>query len=243
MVYQSKQNPLIKKIASLKDKKGRREEGLFVVEGVKMVLEALKYNQNVLYVVVLEGCVFNFDFANAQVITVSKNVFEYLSDEKSPQGILAVLKLPNNQLKAPSDSALLLDGVSDPGNLGTIIRTAAACGYKDLYLIDCVDAYSPKTVRASMSGIYFTNIYKCTYNQAFSALSGYDILVGDLKGENLFNYKPQNKFCIAVGNEANGISDTVKEKATKTLTIPMNEKSESLNVAVAASIMMYNLKN
>lgn len=243
MVYESKQNPLIKKIASLKGKKGRREHGAYIVEGIKMVFEAVKYNQPIIYVVVEEGFIKNLPVCNAEIITVSKNVFEYLSDESTPQGILAVIKIPDCAPKKPTQNAVLLDGVSDPGNLGTIIRTACASGYTDIYAVNSADFYSPKTVRSSMSGIYFVNLYKCSYEEVFSLIRGLDLIVGDIKGENLFKFKPKNNFCIAVGNEANGLSNEVKQKADYTLTIPMNENSESLNVAVATSIMMYTLIN
>lgn len=243
MVYESKQNPLIKKIASLKDKKGRREHGAYLVEGIKMVFEAVKYNQPICYVVVMEGFKETIPSCKAEIVTVSKSVFEYLSDEATPQGILAVIKIPALSIKKPTGNALLLDGVSDPGNLGTIIRTACASGYKDIYAVNSADFYSPKTVRSSMSGIYFVNLYKCSYEEAFSAISELDLIVGDIKGDDLFKFKPTKNFCIAVGNEANGLSQTVKDKASYTLTIPMSENSESLNVAVATSIMMYTLIN
>ena len=243
MVYESKQNPLIKKIASLKDKKGRREHGAYLVEGIKMVFEAVKYNQPICYVVITEGFKEPIPPCDAEVITVSRAVFEYLSDETTPQGILAVIKIPSNSVQKPIGNALLLDGVSDPGNLGTIIRTACASGYKDIYAVNSADFYSPKTVRASMSGIYFVNLYKCSYEEVFSVIDGLDLIVADIKGSNLFEFKPSKNFCIAVGNEANGLSKTVKDKASYTLTIPMSENSESLNVAVASSIMMYTLIN
>ena len=243
MVYQSKQNQLIKKIASLKDKKGRREHNAFIVEGKKMVFEAIKYRQPIEYIVIEESFLEEIPTGNYEIITVSKVVFEYLSDEATPQGILAVIKVPQGDVKKPLSNAILLDGVSDPGNLGTIIRTAAAAGYKDIYAVNSADFYSPKTVRSSMSGIYFVNLYKCDYNEAFKAIDGLDLIVGDIKGENLFDFKPKKSFCIAVGNEANGLSQTVKDRADYTVTIPMQETSESLNVAVATSIIMYTLIN
>ncbi len=243
MIYQSKQNPLIKSFSSLKDKKGRRELNAYMVEGKKMVFEAIKYNQPITYIVKEEGFLEEIPCCNAQILTVTKQVFSYISDEATPQGILAVIKLPSAEIKRPKKNAILLDGVSDPGNLGTIIRTACASGYTDIYAVNSADFYSPKTVRSSMSGIYFVNLYKCTYEEVFSAIDGLDLIVGDIKGENLFKFKPKNNFCIAVGNEANGLSQTVKQKADYTVTIPMSENSESLNVAVATSIMMYELIN
>lgn len=242
MVYSSKQNSLIKKIASLKDKKGRREHGLYITEGVKTVNEAVKSNQDILYIVGVEKRLLEIVSSSAEIITVTEEVFSYLSDETTPQGVLAVIKTPSFKVQAPMGNALILDGVSDPGNMGTIIRTAAAAGYKDVYLINCTDPYAPKAVRSSMSGIFFVNIYKGDYDEVFSALDGYAILAADMKGENLFEYTPPKNYAIAIGNEANGLSMEVKSKAFKTLSIPMSENSESLNAAVAASLMMYNLK-
>ena len=159
MVYTSKQNPIIKEIASLKDKKYRQKLGLYVAEGVKLVNEAIKYNVNIEKIVVTEEYLPLVAPNNFNVIIVSKAVFDYLSYEESPQGVLAVIKIPSSSVLPPKGNALILDGVSDPGNLGTIIRTAAASGYKNVYLISCADPFSPKVVRASMSGIYFVNLH------------------------------------------------------------------------------------
>ncbi len=241
MIYSSKQNALIKKIASLKDKKGRREHGLYIVEGVKMVTEAIKYGQDISYIVLSEKCDLAFD-SSAEILTVTEQVFAYLSDEATPQGVLAVLKIPNLSKKTPSGNAIILDGIQDPGNMGTIIRTATACGYNDIYLLSCVDAYSPKAVRSSMSGIYFVNAIKCGVEDIKSLLEGYEIIVADFGGKNLFEYKPNDKYAIVIGNEGNGVSDLVKVMADTVLTIPMDSKIESLNASIACALMMYNLK-
>lgn len=242
MIYSSKQNPLIKKIASLKDKKGRKEHGLYLVEGVKMVSEAIKFKKSVKYIVLTENFSFDLLGLDCEVLTVTQNVFDFLSDEKSPQGVMAVISIPDLSVKPPLNSALILEGVSDPGNVGTIIRTAVASGYDTVYLVNAVDPFSPKAVRASMSGIYSVNLCKCTLSEALQAINGFDLIVADLKGNNLFDYKPTNKYCIAVGNEANGISSELRSSASVVLSIPMSDRTESLNVAVAASIMMYKLK-
>ncbi len=242
MIYSSKQNALIKKIASLKDKKGRREHGLYIVEGVKMVTEAIKYGQDISYIVVSQKADFTFQ-TSAEILTVTEQVFSYLSDETTPQGVLAVVKIPDLSLKKPSGNAIILDGIQDPGNMGTIIRTATACGYSDIYLLSCVDPYSPKAVRASMSGIYFVNAIKCEVEDIKNLLSGYEIIVADFGGKNLFDYKPSSNFAIVIGNEGNGVSQAVKSMADTVLTIPMDSKIESLNASVACALMMYNLKN
>ncbi len=243
MIYSSKQNSLIKTIASLKDKKGRRDNGLYIAQGVKMVSEAIKFNQEIEYIVMAEGFDASRLDCNAKTITVTNQVFEYLTDEVTPQGVLAVLKIPNTTVKKPSGNAIVLDGIQDPGNLGTIIRTAVASNYSDIYLINTVDPYSPKVVKASMSGIYSVNLYRCDYDNLLESLDGYDLIVSDLDGDNLFDFKPNKPFAIVIGNEGNGVSEELKRRANHVLTIPMSDKIESLNASVAAALMMYNLKN
>ena len=146
-------------------------------------------------------------------------------------------------LLSPISNAIILDGIQDPGNMGTIVRTAIASGYSDIYLISCVDPFSPKAVRSSMSGVYFANFHKCSYDELFVAISNLELIIADFGGENLFGYQPKSKFALAIGNEGNGISQTLKERANTVLTIPMDSKVESLNASVASAIMMYELKS
>ena len=242
MVYSSKQNPIIKEIASLKDKKHRYNLGLYIAEGVKMVNEAIENGVDIKYIVATEQALNEIKPSAYEVLTVTDTILSYLSEEMTPQGALAVIKIPNLSVKAPVGNALILDGVSNPGNMGTIIRTANAFGYKDLYLINCADPFSGKTVRSSMSGIYFVNLYKATYQDIKSILKGYKIIVADMSGESLDDFKVDGNFAIAVGNEGNGISQELFDMADNVVKIPMDEHAESLNVAVASSIMMYKLR-
>ena len=142
MVYSSKQNALIKEIASLKDKKYRNKLRLYVAEGIKMVNEAINSGVSIKYVVAVSNVVNEIQQGDYTLIEVTPEVFSYISDETTPQGALAVLNITNKEVLPPKNNALILDGVSDPGNMGTIIRTANAFGYTDLYLINCVDPYS-----------------------------------------------------------------------------------------------------
>ena len=243
MIYTSKQNAIIKQIASLKDKKYRSKYNLYIAEGVKMVNEAIKFGLDIDKIVVTENALAEITPSNFATLIVSEEVFNYLSCDTTPQGALAVIKIKNQKVTAPSGNALILDGVQDPGNMGTIIRTACALGYNDLYLINTVDPYSNKVVKASMSGIYFVNLHKCSLNECLERLNGYEIIVADMAGKDLKGYKPKTNFAIAVGNEANGVSDELIEKSSVVLKIPMQETSESLNVAIASGIMMYELRN
>ena len=126
----SKQNALIKEIRSLLSKKFRDSLNRYVVEGVKMVSEAIKYGQDIDCIVISERCDFIAP-SSIETIMVTEQVFSYLTGEVTPQGVLAVIKIPENSLTAPSGNAIILDGIQDPGNMGTIIRTASACGYSD----------------------------------------------------------------------------------------------------------------
>ena len=180
--------------------------------------------------------------ADDSAIRVSDEVFARLSDEKTPQGILCVVKIPEISLCPPRESCLFLDGISDPGNMGAIIRTANAAGYRELYLAECTDPYSPKSVRASMSGVFFVNLYTGTRKEILSALTGVPIFAADMDGENIFSFSPPEKYVLAIGNEANGISEEVFKAAEYTIKIPMQASQESLNAAVSAGIAMYVLK-
>ena len=242
MIITSKNKPLVKETAALKEKKGRRELGAFLVEGWKMANECLKSGMTIERVFVAQSYEKELPFDPSLLVTVSDDVFRFLSDEKTPQGVLCRVKLPKKELLSPKGNCLLLDGVADPGNMGAIIRTANAAGYEEIYLTDdCTDPYSPKSVRASMSGVFFTKLYFGSREEILAVLSGTPILTADMNGENLFRFTPPKQFALVIGNEANGVSDKVKEAAYKTVAIPMKSTQESLNAAVSAGIAMYLL--
>lgn len=241
MEIQSRKNPEIVKIVSLKDKKHRDELGLYLVEGEKSVKEALKYGAEVVSVIGTEEALKNYAPGEYKVITVTKQIADYCSDSVTPQGVLAVVKKPENRLIAPLSNAVLLDNVQDPGNVGTIIRTMTAVGVKDVYTVRCADPFSPKAVRASMSGIFSVNVHDGDYNEVLKALDGVTIISGDMNGENVFDYKPVGKFCLAIGSEGKGLSDAVKNASGAVVKIPMTSRMESLNAGVSASILLYQL--
>ncbi len=242
MIITSKNNPLVKETASLKDKKGRRELGAFLVEGWKMAEECQRSGMAIERVFVAQSYTKKLAFDGSITVTVSDEVFRFLSDEKTPQGVLCRVKLPEKKLLPPTGKCLFLDGVSDPGNMGAIIRTANAAGYEEIYLTDdCTDPYSPKSVRASMSGVFFTRLYFGSREEILVALKDMPILAADMGGENLFRFTPPKRFALVIGNEANGVSETVKKSAYKTVAIPMKSTQESLNAAVSAGIAMYLL--
>ncbi|MBQ7924593.1 MAG: RNA methyltransferase [Clostridia bacterium] len=246
MILTSKNNPFIKETVALKDKKGRKQTGLFLVEGVKMARECQKSDFEIERIVVSESFSKSdayAEFETSETVCVSDDVFRLLSDEKTPQGVLCRVKIPVYGLDKLQESCLFLDGVSDPGNVGAIIRSANAAGYNEIYLTDdCADPYSPKAVRASMSGVFFTKIHQGNRESLLSALSDTPIIVADMRGENAFTFRAPEKFVLVIGNEANGVSAAVEDRATHTVKIPMSSTQESLNAAVSAGILMYLLK-
>ena len=243
MILTSKNNPLVKETASLKDKKGRKELGLFLVEGFKMSLECQKSELEIERVFVAESYRGELPACTEAPVYVSDDVFRFLSDEKSPQGVLCRVRSPDTSLRAPQGKCLLLDGVADPGNVGTILRTANAAGYSEVYLTqECADPFSPKCVRASMSGVFFTKIYRGDRSEILSVFGDIPVLVADMGGANVFNFVAPPSFALAIGNEANGVSEEVVARATHTVKIPMRDTQESLNAAISAGIIMYVLQ-
>ncbi|MDE5766039.1 MAG: RNA methyltransferase [Clostridia bacterium] len=239
MIISSKANPIIKKISSLSDKKYRREYGEFIVESVKAVDECLSSGMSVSQIV----CTAELAEKYSGAIIVTDELFARISTEKAPQGVLAVVKTPEKVLSKPRGNCLLLDRVQDPGNLGTIIRTANAAGYGDIYLVDCTDAFSPKAIRASMGGVFYVNVYEGSYDEVFEALKGVPVICADMDGDDVFSFFAPAMFCLCIGNEGKGVSDTVSAKSDYTVKIPMRDTCESLNAAVSAAIAMYALKN
>lgn len=237
----SKQNALIKEIKSLSDKKFRDRLGVFVVEGIKPVKELAELGLKVRNVVVTEKGALSIANLNFATEMVSDEVFNYISEEKSPQGVLAVVYKPQNQIKAPTSRCLLLDGVSDPSNVGAIIRTAAAAGYNQVYMTnDSADAYSNKAVRASMTGVIRIDVMRADIDQLLDVIN-LPLYVADMHGIDVGLAKPNSDFCLVIGNEGRGVSKKILDRSHFTVSIPMQNGVESLNAAVSAGILMYSL--
>lgn len=242
MLINSRNNQLIKKIRSLKEKKFRDEFNVYLVEGVKLVKEVLSLSLPVEHVVATEeglSLIGNIVDENL-VTTVTESVFESISGEVTPQGVLAVVKKPVEK-SVESGASVFLDCVADPGNVGAIIRTAAASGYKTVYITEgSADAYSPKSVRASMGGIFKVNVVTGKRADLISKIQE-PVIVADMHGENLFEFE-KGEYCLVIGNEANGVSQEMRNIAKRKVSIPMYNGMESLNASVSAGILMYALK-
>ena len=251
VVITSKDNEKIKEIKKLKEKKYREETNLFVVEGIKIVKEAIEYDADIQKIVISNDAIgYEVDeevlkiIQKYEVMIVSQNVFESISDVKTPQGILAVIKNKENvKVDYNEDVIFILDNIQDPGNLGTIIRTLDAVGIKQLIVSnDTVDYMSPKVLRSTMGGAFRVNVIVA--DDLLNMIdeikkNGFEVAVTDLATDKSIYDVDYSKKAIVIGNEANGVSDEVKNKADIRVKIPMLGKAESLNAAVATSVIAY----
>jgi len=236
----SRQNGYVKRLRALRDKKYRDEAGEFVVEGVKSVYEAVTHGFTITYVAATEkGATLIADSGlNPEIL--SDDVFKSVSEEVSPQGVIAVVKKPTASADSVTGKCVFLDGVSDPANVGAIIRSAAAFGYNTVLIADGADAYSNKSVRASMGGIFRVKVLSGTRAEMLAKI-GVSIVVADMDGKDLSQTAVSGSHCLAIGNEAHGVSDEVFKCGALRLSIPMQNGIESLNAAVSAGIIMFAL--
>ena len=238
----SKQNATIKEIRSLADKKFRDSLGLYMIESVKLVKDAISLDMPIKLIVGTEKGLTALGQTNYNTEVVSEEVYKSISEQVSPQGVLAVLYKPQDVKVDQTKSSILLDGVSDPANVGAIIRTAAASGYQTVYMTpESADPFSPKAVRAAMGGIFRVNVVRDSVENLLESIKN-PITVADMYGKNVFKEGIEGDFCLVIGNEGKGVSDLIRKKAKYTVSIPMQNGVESLNAAVSASILMYNLK-
>lgn len=238
-MIESVDNSRIKEIRKLKEKKYRDQEQLFLVEGEHLVLEA--YKAKVLKSVIL--CNRDIDL-DVEKIEVSEKVMNTISDMPSKVDIVGVCEIVDNKISLDSN-ILILDGVQDPGNLGTIIRSAVAFNVKNIVLSkNTVDIYNPKVLRGCQGMNFHLNIIRDNILDIIDDLrdNNYTIYGTDVvNGVDIKDVKKDGKYAIIMGNEGNGISPEVKEIVDKNIYINMNDKCESLNVGVSASIILYEL--
>ncbi len=252
-VITSKENEIIKNIKKLKEKKYRDKSNKFIIEGIKLVEEAIEENANIELIVICDECIetdtipkdFLYKIAKYECIYVTKKIFEMLTDVKSPQGVLAIInkKTSNKNIDYSQDIIIVLDGIQDPGNLGTILRTVDSANLKQIVLSkNSADSFNPKVVRSTMGAIFRINIIES--ENLMDTLkeikeNGFDILATSLDdSKDIYDIDYKNK-AIVIGNEANGVSENIQKMADDKIRIPMLGKTESLNASVATGIIIY----
>lgn len=226
-------------IKNLKDKKFRAEHSLFLVEGDKFCHDLIANGFEIVHTITTDTNLKGFP----NISIVSNRMFESLASTKTPQTIICVCKIKQCEI-ASVGNALVLDNVQDPGNVGTLIRSAVAFGFFDIYFVNGADPYSEKVVRSSAGTILKAHVHRVDYG-GFVANKTHianNFLVADMQGENINHFSlPKGKNAVIIGNEGNGVSETMLSLATNKVAIPMLPGVESLNAGVAGSIIMQKL--
>ncbi len=243
----SRKNPLIAHIRKLcTSRKYRRETGEYVGDGVKLLGEALHWNASISVVVAVEGLELPAISPEVRVVRVPSDVMAYVSPMEAPQGALFIGKIPEMQnIVKTGKSYLVLDGLQDPGNVGTILRSADAMGVDGLILIGgCADPWSWKTVRASMGASFRLPLWETDCETLLETLymQGISLYATALRDDTVdIREITLCGSAVVIGSEGNGVSQQILDGCDKTVKIPMRERCESLNAAVAATIVLWEM--
>ncbi len=241
----SRKNPLLQQVRRLLSSRREREQaGLFVADGTKLLEEAIRFYPG-LHTVILSDGVEAAVPETVRLVRVSPDIMASVSPMETPQGALFLCRLPEKTAFAAKPGMLLLDGIQDPGNIGTILRTADALEIPVALLEGCADPYSHKVVRASMGAVLRTPVVQTTWEAVQQALTAQDLPLAvtalsdraeDIRKAEL------TAMAVVIGSEGRGVRREILERADRELIIPMNSRCESLNAAIAASIVMWQMK-
>lgn len=246
----SSQNSKIKLIRTLLGRaKERREADVFVVEGVRLVEEAVNSNWNFQFAVYDETLsergrsqVETLKSRGVDVEMVSESLLKSLSETETPQGILAVLQFSALPIPKFPDFVLIPDQIRDPGNLGTLLRSAAATGVQAVYLPpETTDAFAPKVIRAGMGAHFRLPIHSMNWNDIKGQTNGLQLYLADMDGQSCWETDLRQPLALIIGGEAEGASDEARKLATQKISIPMVGNVESLNAGVAGSVLMFEV--
>ena len=241
----SRKNPLLQQVRKLlSSRKERETTGLFVADGTKLLSEAVKWWPGLETVILSDGIEADVP-EHVRVVIVPKDVMESISPMQTPQGALFLCRLPEKKEFTPKPGMLLLDGIQDPGNLGTILRTADALEIPVALLEGCADPYSHKVVRASMGAVFRTVPVQTTWEQVKTACLKERIPVAVTalsdRAEDI-RTASVDTMAVVIGSEGQGVRKEILDAAQAELIIPMNPNCESLNAAIAAAIVMWQMK-
>ena len=252
----SKENEFIKHVKKLKEKKYRDQSNEYVIEGIKLIKEALQEKVKINQIVICEDCEksgiisddLKYGIAKQECIYVPQNIFKTISEVSTPQGILAIVQKNSfddefSEIDYSEDIIVALDDIQDPGNLGTILRTVDSVGLKQILVSKgTADSFNPKVVRSTMGAIFRVKIIECeNLSETLKQVKKhkYEVMATSLQTTNSIYDIDYNKKVIVIGNEANGVSEKILDLADVKVKIPMLGKTESLNASVATGIMLY----
>ena len=241
----SRKNPLLQQVRKLLTSRAeRRKQGLFVGDGVKLLEEAVKYWPGLQTVILSDGVEAEVP-GGVRVVRVPEDVMASISPMEAPQGALFLAKLPEQAEFAPQKGMLILDGIQDPGNIGTILRTADAMDVPVVLLEGCADPWSWKVVRSTMGAAFRRPVYQASWEEVFAKCRAANIPIGvtalsdravDIRSAEL------REMALVIGSEGRGVRKEILENADRELIIPMNPHCESLNAAIAAAIVMWEIR-
>ena len=241
----SRKNPLMQQVRRLlASRKDRVKEGLFVADGTKLLEEAVRWWPGLETVILSDGVQAEVP-EHVRLVRVPEDVMESISPMQTPQGALFICRLPEKSVFEPKPGMLLLDGIQDPGNIGTILRTADALDIPVALLEGCADPYSHKVVRSSMGAAFRVPVVQTDWQTAQAACreAGIPVAVTALSDRAQDLRKADlRSMAVVIGSEGQGVRPQILENAQQELIIPMNEHCESLNAAIAAAIVMWQMK-
>lgn len=228
-------------ILNLKKQK-RENKSLLFLDNVKIIKDALanKTIQPECILTSLNELPFDFE---GEVYKVEDSIIEQLSDTKTPQKVLCIAYLTQYMVEQPKTNFLVLDNLQDPGNVGTLIRTAKASGFEYVFLVDCVRKQNSKLVRSSVGAVFDSKVFEMSKQEfiEFVKKNKLNMLCCDMNGKNIFETTFSSQIGVVVGNEGQGVSDEIAQLCSQTVKIPMKEGIESLNAGISGSIIMYQI--
>lgn len=246
MRIESRKNPLLQQVRKLLSSKSQRQQaGLFAGEGTKLLQEAIRYCDGLDTVLLADGVEVPDIPEGVDVYRVKPDILASVSTQDSPQGAIFLCRIPKNPTFLPQKGMLLLDGIQDPGNVGTILRTADALDIPVALLEGCADVYNPKTIRSTMGAAFRMPVVSTTWEEARTSLeqAGIPVAVMALSNQAVDLRTAQvGQMALVIGSEGRGVRPEILEQARHQLIIPMNPHCESLNAAVAAAICMWQIK-
>jgi TrmH family RNA methyltransferase len=226
--------------------KARRKEGKIVLEGARLVLDARErgiHPEFVFYASNVENLIGDLTNQNIQGILVSDDVMRYVSDTQHPQGIIGVFPMPQPTLPQQPERILILDAIRDPGNMGTMLRTAAGAGVQAVLLsLDCVDPYNPKTLRGGMGAHLRVPVVERDWVDIAAYCKGLTIYLADSEGEVRYDQADWSAWALIIGSEAHGAGDEARQLAQARVYIPLAAETESVNAAVAAGVILFEAR-
>ncbi len=228
-------------ILTLKKQK-RENKSLLFLDNVKIIKDAIKNNSIKIDCILtsLDSLPFDFD---GKIFKTDDKTIEQLSDTKTPQKVLCIAYYTQDVVIAPKTNFLVLDGLQDPGNVGTLIRSAFASGFSFVYLVDSVKKSNAKLIRSSVGAVFDSKVFELSRDEfvAFSQKNNLNLLKCDMNGENIFNFKTDKQVGVVIGNEGQGVSKEISNLCKQSVKIPMMPGIESLNAGVSGSIIMYEI--